>query len=78
MTDIESDDVGMECSSNTMIRLEIEKEYNSNSRSDISIAMSTEDIIKTYVGENNNTGLPDEDLIKRGLHLFNSVTNRRD
>jgi hypothetical protein len=61
-----------------MIRLEIEKVYNSNSRSDISIAMSTEDIIKTYVGENNDTGLPDEDLIKRGLHLFNSVTNRRD
>lgn len=78
MSDIESDEVGMECSNNNMIRLEIEKDYDSNSRSGISIVMSTEDIIRTYVEENNDTGLPDEDLIKRGLSLFNSVTNRRD
>lgn len=75
MSDIESNDAGVECSS---IRMELEKDYTGSSRSDISIVMSTEDILKTYVRENNNTGLLDEELIKRGLSIYNSVANRRD
>lgn len=51
------------------VRIEVEKEYVKNVRSDISVSMKQEDIIKSYVKENNKE-LDSKLLIKRGLEIM--------
>ena len=57
------------------VRIEVEKEYSKNSRSGISVTMSHEEIIKTYVNEacENDKSLQSEPLVKKGVEIMKKV-----
>lgn len=56
-----------------IIRLEVEKDYDTEGRSDISITMELPEIIKTYTKENNTTALSDEILLKKGMEILAKI-----
>ena len=55
--------------------MEIEKEYTKDARSDISITMSQEEIIKTYVTESANydESLEIQPLLNKGIEILRKV-----
>lgn len=56
------------------VRVEIEKEYSKNTRSDISVTMSHEEVIRTYVDEAaKQSELMTEPLINKGLEVIRKV-----
>lgn len=57
------------------VRIEIEKDYTKNVRSNINVTMTQEEIVKTYVTEahNNDESLPVDALIKKGTEIIRKV-----
>lgn len=57
------------------VRIEIEKDYVKNTRSDISVTMTHEDIIKTYVEESDSDSISADkkSLIDKGLEVVRKV-----
>lgn len=63
-----------EISENTSkaVRIEIEKDYSANARSEISITQSTEEVLRRYVDENSED-LDKDKLLKIGIDIVSEV-----
>ena len=75
MSGLESDVGDIDSSNNQMIRLELEKDYDGESRSDVSITMTMDEILGTYISENNTTNIDDAVLLKKGKEIYNKAIN---